>query len=186
MRAFLKELRDKGIISKEDYRVLYAKVKGGFFRSKRHIKLYIADQGNHNIRRVSEGVITTYAGCGPCLDIGDGGPATEASLYNPRGVAFDEAGHLYSADTFNNRIRRVDRNTETISTVAGDGQPCFRSDVPCGDGGPAVSASLARPARSKRLAGPTRAPRARGASGRVVPVRGGGAARASGPLRALV
>ncbi len=45
MRAFLKEVRDKGLITKKDHRVLYLKVKGGFFRSKRHIKLYIEEQG---------------------------------------------------------------------------------------------------------------------------------------------
>ena len=44
MRSFLKELRDKEIISRLDYRRLYGKVKGGFFRSKRHIKLYIEEQ----------------------------------------------------------------------------------------------------------------------------------------------
>ncbi len=43
MRRFLKELRDKEIIARKDYRMLYGKVKGGFFRSKRHIKLYIEE-----------------------------------------------------------------------------------------------------------------------------------------------
>lgn len=45
MREFLRELRDKGIITKKDYRMLYLKAKGGFFRSKRHIKLYIEERG---------------------------------------------------------------------------------------------------------------------------------------------
>lgn len=45
MRKFLKELKDKSIISVRDYRILYLKAKGGFFRSKRHIKLYIEEQG---------------------------------------------------------------------------------------------------------------------------------------------
>ena len=40
-RKFLKELRDKELITKSDYHSLYQKSKGGFFRSKRHIKLYI-------------------------------------------------------------------------------------------------------------------------------------------------
>ena len=44
-RRFLKELRDKGIITKNDYHSLYLKSKGGFFRSKRHIKLYIEERG---------------------------------------------------------------------------------------------------------------------------------------------
>jgi len=42
-REFLKELRDKNIIDKKVYRNLYLKSKGGFFRSKRHIKLYLTE-----------------------------------------------------------------------------------------------------------------------------------------------
>ncbi|MBW2996083.1 50S ribosomal protein L19e [Candidatus Woesearchaeota archaeon] len=42
-RKFLKELRDKGLVSKSDYHALYQKSKGGFFRSKRHIKLYLEE-----------------------------------------------------------------------------------------------------------------------------------------------
>lgn len=45
MRKFLRELKEKGIISQRDYRKLYLKAKGGFFRSKRHIKLYIEEEG---------------------------------------------------------------------------------------------------------------------------------------------
>lgn len=48
MRKFLKELREKGIISRRDYRMLYLKAKGGFFRSKRHIKLFIEERGLAN------------------------------------------------------------------------------------------------------------------------------------------
>ncbi|MFH0868465.1 MAG: 50S ribosomal protein L19e [Candidatus Woesearchaeota archaeon] len=44
-RAFLKNLRDKEVITTSSYRSLYMKSKGGFFRSKRHIKLYIQEQG---------------------------------------------------------------------------------------------------------------------------------------------
>jgi large subunit ribosomal protein L19e len=44
-RSFLRELRDKLIISVTDYRKLYMKSKGGFFRSKRHIKLYTEEHG---------------------------------------------------------------------------------------------------------------------------------------------
>ncbi len=68
--------------------------------------LYIADGSNNRIRKVSpSGVITTAAGGGSVL--GDGGPATSASLANPSGVAVDGAGNLYIADTFNLRIRKV-------------------------------------------------------------------------------
>ena len=102
--------------------------------------LYIADPGNERIRKVdSAGVITTIAGDGTKGFSGDGGPAVEAQLNFPSGVAVDGAGNLYIADTGNRRIRKVDA-TGTITTVAGSGEPGFS-----GDGGPAVEAQLAFP-----------------------------------------
>ena len=76
--------------------------------------LYIADTENHRIRKVdATGTITTFAGWGPPgLGRGgfggDGGPAIKGRLDNPHGVAVDGAGNLYIADTWNNRIRKVD------------------------------------------------------------------------------
>ncbi len=68
--------------------------------------LYIADTNNHRIRKVdAAGVITTIAGNGQQGFDGDGGPATEARLFFPSGVAADRAGNIYVADTFNQRIR---------------------------------------------------------------------------------
>src|ERR1035441_4437092 len=57
--------------------------------------LFIADYGNHNIRRVSNGVITTVAGNGTPGFSGDNGPATGSQLYSPASVAVDSAGRLY-------------------------------------------------------------------------------------------
>jgi len=68
--------------------------------------LYIADQVDNRIRRVSNGVITTVAGDGTWGYSGDNGPATSAQLSGPWGVAVDSAGNLYIADTRNNRIRK--------------------------------------------------------------------------------
>ena len=103
--------------------------------------LYIADTYNHRIRKVdSTGTITTIAGTGEFGFGGDGGPAVEAGLRNPYGVAVDGAGNLYIADTDNHRIRKVD-STGTITTVAGTGERGFG-----GDGGPATAAQLAPPA----------------------------------------
>lgn len=68
---------------------------------------------------------------------GDGGPATDARLNNPRGMAVDQAGNLYIADSSNDRVRRVDRQTGVITTVAGSGERGF-----AGDGGPALGAKL--------------------------------------------
>jgi len=66
--------------------------------------LYIAD-GDGLIRRVSNGRITTIAGTATSGFSGDNGPATNAQLNNPRGIAVDSAGNVYIADNFNNRIR---------------------------------------------------------------------------------
>ncbi len=100
--------------------------------------LYIADEGNSRIRKVTGGTITTVAGNGNQGFSGDGGPATSAALNQPWGVAVDSAGSLYVADTVNNRIRKVSGGT--ITTVAGNGVVGFS-----GDGGPATSASLNQP-----------------------------------------
>ena len=85
--------------------------------------LYIADTGNHRVRRVDakSGVIRTVAGSGKKGFSGDGGPASDAMLNEPYGLAVDDAGHLYIADRLNHRIRRVDLRSGTIATVAGGG-----------------------------------------------------------------
>ncbi len=85
--------------------------------------LYIADQSNNRIRKIElkTGLITTVAGTGEAAYSGDGQPAIEACLAGPSGLAIDPDGHLYIADTFNGRIRRVDAETGLITTVAGDG-----------------------------------------------------------------
>jgi sugar lactone lactonase YvrE len=124
--------------------------------------VYIADQQNDRIRKVdTNGIITTVAGNGldsyvraavrrqagvvPKLGgsggtySGDGGPATNASLYYPCGVAVDAQGNLFIADSSNNRIRKVDTNG-IITTVAGDGTAAYG-----GDGGAATNASLNQP-----------------------------------------
>ena len=102
--------------------------------------LYIAERDNQRIRKVdSAGTITTIAGTGVLSFGGDGGPAAEAQLSDPTGVAVDVAGNLYIADSFNNRIRKVD-STGTITTIAGTGEYGFG-----GDGGPAAGAQLSGP-----------------------------------------
>ena len=104
--------------------------------------VYIADVSDQRIRKVdSTGTITTIAGTGECCFSGDGGPAVEAELRNPYGVAVDSAGNLYIADSGNQRIRKID-STGTITTIAGTGECCF---VSTDDGGPAAAARLAFP-----------------------------------------
>lgn len=71
--------------------------------------LYVADTLNHRVRRVEldGNRITSVAGSGVPGFAGDGGPANEARLREPYGIAFDEAGNLFIADTLNQRIREV-------------------------------------------------------------------------------
>ena len=91
--------------------------------------IYLADMWNHRIRKVdSNGIITTIAGNGQycprwqwqCF-AGDGGPATQAMLNNPWGVAVDSIGNIYIAESGGTRIRKVD-TTGIITTVAEAGK----------------------------------------------------------------
>ena len=104
--------------------------------------LYIADTGNHVIRRVvaGTGIITTVAGNGSPGSLGDGGPATAARLNSPRGIAIDASGDIYIGDRSNNKVRRVLAATGVITTYAGTGTAGYT-----GDGGPALAARLDRP-----------------------------------------
>ena len=103
--------------------------------------VYIADEYNHVIRKVSGGTITTFAGIhGTAGYTGDGGPATSAELYYPPQVAVDSSGNVYIADQYNQRIRKVNATTGIITTVAGNGTAGFQ-----GDGGFATQTSLYYP-----------------------------------------
>jgi uncharacterized repeat protein (TIGR01451 family) len=102
--------------------------------------LYIAAASFNRVFRVGVGgELTLFAGTGGASFSGDGGPARDAGLNFPRGLAVDSAGNLYVSDTNNNRIRRIDAATGTITTVAGSLQGF------AGDGGPATAARLRLP-----------------------------------------
>ncbi|MCY4437437.1 MAG: NHL repeat-containing protein [Chloroflexi bacterium] len=102
--------------------------------------VFVADAFNHRIRKISpSGDITTLVGTGEAGADGDGGPAADARLRLPLGVAVDSAGTLYIADTYNHRIRKV-TSEGIISTIAGTGVSGFS-----GDGGPGAAALLASP-----------------------------------------
>ncbi|MGG2993300.1 S-layer homology domain-containing protein [Paenibacillus macerans] len=101
---------------------------------------YVADDGSSRVRKVdASGKISTVAGNGTAGSSGDGGAAALAQLYLPYGVAVDSGGNLYIADTYNQRVRKVDASGN-ISTVAGNG-----TVGSSGDGGAAASAQLNKP-----------------------------------------
>jgi len=105
--------------------------------------LYFSDTGNNRVRRIryinGQYVIDTVAGNGKAGRSGDGGQATNASLNEPEGLAFDSSGVLYIADFGNSVVRAVTADG-VIRTVVGNGVYNFS-----GDGGPAGQASLEGP-----------------------------------------
>jgi len=100
--------------------------------------LFIADRLNRRVRRIdaATGVITTLAGTGEAQYGGDGGPATEAGLAEPNGLAFGPGEtQLYITDVADNRVRVVDMASGRIATFAGTG-----AAEHSGDGRPATAA----------------------------------------------
>ena len=103
--------------------------------------VYIADQGNARIRKVStSGIITTLAGTGTIGFTADGATATSARIAQPLAVAVDTSGNVYFAEQNNHRIRKIS-TTGILTTVAGNGAASF-----AGDGGQATAASISYPA----------------------------------------
>ncbi len=103
-------------------------------------QLYVADRQNHMVRvKRADGTIEAVAGTGVPGSGGDGGPAANAQLYRPSGLAFDSQGRLHIADEGNHRVRRLDADGR-IESVAGTGLPGY-----AGDGGPGLEAALNQP-----------------------------------------
>ena len=103
--------------------------------------LYIADFSNHRVRKVdASGNITTVAGTGVSGFSGDGGSATSAQLAAPSSMFLDGSGNLFITDESNHRVRRVDKITGIITTVAGTGATAYN-----GDNRPATTANLTYP-----------------------------------------
>lgn len=103
---------------------------------------YVADNQNNVIRKITPaGVISTVAGNALAKPgySGEGGPATSAQLNDPRGVAVTAAGDILISDTGNQRVRWIDHNFGTITTIAGNGIAGYNGD------GPATGSSLNYP-----------------------------------------
>ena len=148
--------------------------------------LFVADTGNHRVRRIdaASGIVTTVAGTGAPASSGDDGPAGSAALDHPSALTINPAGNLYIADSTGQRVRRVDAHTAIITTVVGTGIEGFS-----GDGGPATTAVLDEPSglaiddAGDLLIADTRNHRIRlvsSASGQIQTIAGG----PPGPLRA--
>jgi NHL repeat len=101
--------------------------------------IYIADSGNHRIRKIAagSGIITTIAGTGVATHAGENVPAVTASISNPEHVALDSAGNLFTIED-GLRIRRIDKATGNLATVAGTGEQSVTSP----DGGQATQTPI--------------------------------------------
>lgn len=105
-------------------------------------ELFFTDLNNNRIRLIdTAGIITTIAGNGEAGYNSDHIPAMVTELNKPNGICLDEAGNIYVADWYNNRVRMIDNTTELITTVAGSGAYGFNAD-----GIPAIISKLAYPA----------------------------------------
>jgi DNA-binding beta-propeller fold protein YncE len=100
--------------------------------------LFIVEMTGQRVRKVdSQGHLSTVAGTGQTGSAGDGGPARKAQFNGPHSLAVATNGDIYVADTWNNRVRKIDYQTDVITTIAGTGQKGFS-----GDGGPATQAQF--------------------------------------------
>ena len=104
--------------------------------------IFFADGANNRIRKISLAtcIITTVAGNGAFAYSGDGGPATNASIYIPSGLCIDKSRNIFIADYGNNIVRKIDAATNIITTFAGRYGVAYT-----GDGGPATNAQFSSP-----------------------------------------
>lgn len=95
-----------------------------------HGRLFVADVRDHRVRMIDlpSGIITTCAGTGEGGSGGDGGPAAQAALFGPRALAFGPSGDLYICLRNDHKVRRVDRRSGVIHTVAGTGGKGYTGD----------------------------------------------------------
>lgn len=103
-------------------------------------ELYVSDNGHHRVRQISpQGFITTFAGTGVAGSSGDGGPATQAMISDPVGLAVDGDGSVYVVDRIQDRVRKVS-SEDIITTAVGTGQAGFS-----GEQGPPAAARVKQP-----------------------------------------
>ena len=102
--------------------------------------LFFVEMTGHRVRKIGrDGLVTTVAGTGREGSGGDGGPAAKAELNGPHSLAVAKNGDIFVADTWNNRVRKIDARTGVITNFAGTGRKGFS-----GDGGPAAGGGVRR------------------------------------------
>jgi hypothetical protein len=100
--------------------------------------MFIIEMTGNRLRKMdSQGIISTVAGNGEKGETGDGGPAAKAQLNGPHHLAVLPSGDVLVADTWNNRMRKIDARTGLINTIIGTAKKGFG-----GDGGPAIDAAF--------------------------------------------
>jgi hypothetical protein len=109
----------------------------GIAFDERQTMFIVELEGGRAHRRTADGRLTTIAGNGASGYAGDGQPASQAVFNGMHNVAVTSAGDVYIADTWNHCVRKIDRRTGKIETIAGTGQAGFS-----GDGGPAKQATF--------------------------------------------
>jgi sugar lactone lactonase YvrE len=100
--------------------------------------VFFVEMTANRVRKIGpDGLVTTLAGSGQKGNGGDDGPAARAELNGPHSLVVARSGDIYVADTWNNRVRKIDAHTGRITNVAGTGRQGFS-----GDGGPATRAEF--------------------------------------------
>lgn len=129
-------------IAKENWKNLEGEIHPNAIVIDSQDNIFVSDSGSSKIRKIDpDGNITTIAGTGDFKDYGTGGPALQAGIRSPGGLAFSPAGELYVAEEQSHLIRKIDKNGNWIH-VAGMGKIGY-----AGDGGPAAKATIKNPYR---------------------------------------
>ncbi len=100
--------------------------------------LWFVEMTANRVRKIgADGIVTTIAGTGRTGSGGDDGPAAQAELNGPHSLAMTKEGDILVADTWNNRVRKIESRSGRITNLAGTGRKGFS-----GDGGPAAQAEF--------------------------------------------
>lgn len=111
---------------------------------------YVSNYAGLVYRVDPDGILYLLTGFSlPCSDsaqpCGDGGLASATLVLTPAGIGANAAGDVFLFDAFTQRVRKIDRVTGIISSVAGNSTTCSTIPYDCGDGGPASGASFVNP-----------------------------------------